>query len=72
MPHDTVEAIMKYTGATSQRDLAKLLGVSQNCVWQWFHRGRFSPDGAIAIANLSHGKLKALDLISIGRTSRKR
>lgn len=55
----TMETILKVTGCASQRDLAKKLGVSQNCIWQWTKRGLISADGAIAIEKLSKGKLQA-------------
>lgn len=60
-----MEDILKITKSESQRDLARKLGVTQNCVWGWARRGRVSGDGAIALEKLTKGKLKAADLRQI-------
>ena len=60
--HMTMNDLLQITKSTSQRDLARKLGVTQNCVWGWVRRKRVSADGAIALEALTKGKLKAAAL----------
>ena len=62
MKTDMMKDLLQATGSTSMRDLARKLGVTQNCVWGWSERGRVSADGAIAIERLTKSKLKAWKL----------
>lgn len=58
----TLARLLKNTGCESQRDLARKLGKTQNCVWRWFRVGHVSADGALAIERLTEGRIAARKL----------